>query len=43
MGYSIIIDSLVDNFINGRDNFSNRDRLFILSLNDYDIPLGGAF
>lgn len=33
----------VDNFINGRDNFSSRDRLFILSLNDYDIPLGGAF
>lgn len=33
----------VDNFINGRDNFSSRDRLFVLSLNDYDIPLGGAF
>lgn len=33
----------VDNFINGRDNFSNRDNLFILSINDYDIPLGGAF
>lgn len=34
---------IVDNFINGRDNFSDRDRLFILSSNDYDIPLGGAF
>ena len=34
---------IVDNFINGRNSFSNRDRLFIISLNDYDIPLGGAF
>lgn len=34
---------IVDDFISGRYNFSNRDRLFIISLNDYDIPLGGAF
>lgn len=34
---------IVDDFISGRYNFSNRDRLFIISLNVYDIPLGGAF
>lgn len=34
---------VVDDFISGRDSFSSRDRLFIMSLNDYDIPLGGDF
>lgn len=33
----------VDDFLNGRFNFKDNDLLHIVTNNDYDIPLGGAF
>ena len=33
----------VDDFLSGRINLKDNDLLHIVTINDYDIPLGGAF